>query len=220
MIAIQAIEMLKLQHRANFLVDPDYMVKNFPWGRAIMVECAELMEHVGWKWWKKQTPDLDQARIELVDIWHFGLSMILQENNGNVQAAALDIIEGWSLPGDALYTATPDGEATHVPAADVYKHIELLAAAAAAGGHFMVPIFKSLCTSLDMDEAQLYTLYVSKNALNDFRQKHGYKQGTYIKMWHGQEDNEVLTSIVDALPHVSYESIYKALELAYKEVTR
>jgi dimeric dUTPase (all-alpha-NTP-PPase superfamily) len=220
MIAIQAIEMLKLQHRANFLVDPDYMQKDFPWGRAVMVECAELMDHIGWKWWKKQTPDMNQARMELIDIWHFGLSMLLQENKGNVQAAALDIVKGWTVPDNTLYVGTPHGEAVHVPAADIHKHIELLSAAAAAGGLFMIPVFKSLCTALDIDDAQLYTLYVSKNALNDFRQKNGYKDGTYIKMWHGQEDNEVLTTLVDALPHVSYESIYKALELAYTEVTR
>merc|ERR1711965_1056008 len=39
--------------------------------------CAELLDHYGWKWWKKQTPDVDQIALELVDIWHFGLSLLL-----------------------------------------------------------------------------------------------------------------------------------------------
>lgn len=31
-------------------------------------ECAELMDHIGWKWWKKQEIDIEQAQIELIDI--------------------------------------------------------------------------------------------------------------------------------------------------------
>lgn len=49
------------------------------WYRAMWTECAELMDHIGWKWWSKQELDINQAEMELVDIWHFGLSDILQK---------------------------------------------------------------------------------------------------------------------------------------------
>jgi hypothetical protein len=44
---------------------------------------------------------------------------------------------------------------------------------------------------------RLYKLYVGKNALNQHRNVNGYKDGTYVKHWHGREDNEHLAEIMD-----------------------
>ena len=60
----QQIEiMLKLQDLINTRVHADWRVQGFKWYRAIWVECAELMEHFGWKWWKKQDADIDQVKL-------------------------------------------------------------------------------------------------------------------------------------------------------------
>jgi hypothetical protein len=40
---------------------------------------------------------------------------------------------------------------------------------------------------------------VGKNVLNFFRQDHGYKDGSYIKVWQGREDNEHLVDVVNQL---------------------
>jgi hypothetical protein len=45
----------------------------------------------------------------------------------------------------------------------------------------------------------LYRHYVGKNVLNFFRQDHGYKSGTYEKVWSGREDNEHLTEVLTAI---------------------
>lgn len=46
----------------------------------------------------------------------------------------------------------------------------------------------------------LFRQYVGKNVLNFFRQDHGYKEGTYIKVWaDGREDNEHLVEIMQAV---------------------
>ena len=71
-------EMLNLQDSINSVINPNWRDAKNPWYRAIWTECAELMDHIGWKWWKKQEIDIEQAQIELIDIWHFGLSDILQ----------------------------------------------------------------------------------------------------------------------------------------------
>ncbi|MED5520192.1 MAG: dUTP diphosphatase, partial [Pseudomonadota bacterium] len=34
---------------------------------------------------------------------------------------------------------------------------------------------------------------------NFFRQDNGYKEGTYVKVWEGREDNEHLVEVMDAL---------------------
>ena len=77
----QIKEMLNLQDKINKKVHADWKTQNFEWYRAIWVECAELLDHYGWKWWKKQIPNTGQIQLELVDIWHFGLSILLMENN-------------------------------------------------------------------------------------------------------------------------------------------
>ena len=65
-------------------------------------------------------------------------------------------------------------------------------------------------------------MYIGKNVLNFFRQDHGYKAGSYIKIWGGREDNEHLSDIVAALD-VSSDSfaddVYQALSAAYPEQT-
>ena len=71
--------MVALQESHNLQVASDWRTRGLKFQRAIWVECAELFDHFGWKWWKQQTPDLGQVKLELVDIWHFGLSQLMQE---------------------------------------------------------------------------------------------------------------------------------------------
>ncbi|MEJ2668896.1 MAG: dUTP diphosphatase [Gammaproteobacteria bacterium] len=42
--------MLSLQEQINQRIAPNWRDKQNPWYRAIWTECAELMEHHGWKW--------------------------------------------------------------------------------------------------------------------------------------------------------------------------
>jgi len=61
----------------------------------------------------------------------------------------------------------------------------------------------------------LYKLYVGKNILNQFRQDHGYKEGTYIKIWNGEEDNIAMQRVLEENEDVTPDGLYKALEEAY-----
>ena len=71
--------MLALQDDINQQVHPQWRQQGFAWYRAIWVECAELLDHYGWKWWKHQDADIEQVKLELIDIWHFGLSILLTQ---------------------------------------------------------------------------------------------------------------------------------------------
>src|SRR6056297_849322 len=70
------ISMLSMQDRMNTRIHADWVGQDFAWYRAIWIECGELIEHYGYKWWKKQAPDMQQVRLEVIDIWHFGLSAL------------------------------------------------------------------------------------------------------------------------------------------------
>ena len=62
---------------------------------------------------------------------------------------------------------------------------------------------------------ELYRLYVGKNILNQFRQDHGYKEGSYIKIWNGEEDNVAMQRVLEENEDVTPDGLYKALEGAY-----
>jgi hypothetical protein len=78
--------------------------------------------------------------------------------------------------------------------------------------------FANVLQLIDMDFDQLYRLYVGKNVLNFFRQDHGYKDGSYIKVWSGLEDNEHLTELLNDLDSDRADfkdNVYKGLQFRY-----
>lgn len=196
--------MLDLQEAMNSRVHQDWREQGFEWYRAIWIECAELMDHYGWKWWKKQSPDSEQVKLELIDIWHFGLSILLVDG---VQTA--DINETLS---QGLSTPKPD---------DFRLALEDFASDTLNTKSFSIEKFACLLTAMDITFDELYTGYVGKNVLNFFRQDHGYKDGTYHKLWGGQEDNEHLVELVATLDTSTEDfkdNLYDALSARYSEL--
>ena len=66
----------------------------------------------------------------------------------------------------------------------------------------------------------LYRIYVGKNVLNFFRQDHGYKDGSYKKVWQGREDNEHLVEVASSLDITdqSYQDkLYQGLLARYEQ---
>lgn len=177
------ISMLGLQDKMNSKVHPQWQEQGYEWYRAIWTECAELMDHHGWKWWKKQTPDTHQIQLEIVDIWHFGMSILLTSGKSHEELAT-------TLESQWQSAKTTD---------DFLEAVEALAADTLTSRSFSVPLFCQLMELSQFDFVQLYQQYIGKNVLNFFRQDHGYKEGTYHKVWHGKEDNEHLAEILTTL---------------------
>ena len=175
--------MVALQRSHNEKVHTEWDHQGFPFTRAIWIECAELMDHFGWKWWKHQDADLDQVKLELVDIWHFGLSaLMIQHADQIVDAVADEVVRAENS----------------VEQTDFREAVEALSLTALQG-RFSILAFMSAMRALPMSFEDLYTIYVAKNVLNVFRQENGYKEGTYLKSWAGREDNEHLTELAQTL---------------------
>ena len=194
--------MLEMQNAMNTKVHTEWFNQGFEWYRAIWVECAEMLDHYGWKWWKKQTPDTEQVILELVDIFHFGLSLRI-DGETSYQELAEQLTAELEKPTQAD---------------DFKQTLELLAASAVANKTFDAAAFAGCMAQIGMDIDDLYRGYVGKNTLNFFRQDHGYKDGSYIKVWNGQEDNEHLVEVVKSLD-INQENfaelVYKGLEARY-----
>ena len=199
------VNMLAMQHRMNTRVHENWIDQNFEWYRAAWIECGELIEHYGYKWWKKQEPEMEQVRLEVIDIWHFGLSALFRDGKG-IEQIATEI--------DAELAAhSPTGQG-------VREATEELALHALQTKGFSPARFWDLMLASGLDFDSLYTAYVGKNVLNFFRQDNGYKEGTYVKNWAGREDNEHLVELVAPLDKNAEDfsqQVYQALQNRYRE---
>ena len=208
------LNMLQMQHRMNSRVHEDWINQHFEWYRATWIECGELMDHVGYKWWKKQTPDMEQVRLEVVDIWHFGLSALF-ESDTDIEVLAGEI-------ADDFRVGAPTGSEGQSASQRIHAATEALAQHALETKGFSVPLFHALMQACDLSADALYRHYVGKNVLNFFRQDHGYQDGTYIKEWQGREDNEHLSELLESLDATAAgfpEAVYEALTSRYADVT-
>lgn len=197
--------MLELQDSMNAKVNQNWREQSFAWYRAIWIECGELMDHYGWKWWKKQSPDFEQVRLELIDIWHFGLSILLESG----------------ISTDALVEKIQDELIIATDASDFRVDLEAFTAQVLSSQDFSVPAFGRLMAGIDMDFDMLYRGYVGKNVLNFFRQDNGYQNGSYRKVWNGLEDNEHLVEVaqlLDADSSTFSDDLYQALNKRYQSL--
>lgn len=203
--SIQLVQQAGLQARLNAIVNIDWLKAGYPWHRAAMVEGVEAMDHWGWKWWKKQQPNIPQVQIELVDIWHFLLSHHIDQREGDIHAAAGDIrfehrnadrVDGGFLPS--------------------MQHFVSLVAI----GKFDMGSFAACCDAASLSWDELHRLYIGKNVLNIFRQANGYKEGTYVKTWDGQEDNVFLENLLVNQPGLDPEEILTHLGDNYARIQK
>jgi dimeric dUTPase (all-alpha-NTP-PPase superfamily) len=191
------------------------------WRRCIYMESAEMIDSFGWKHWKSiaQPTDYANLQIEIVDVWHFVMSLVLEFTHMNgserIEELAmrisqtpefqkLNIVEALSFGTDALLMTKIEN----------VMRLSLIPISAEMVGALIEEFFE-LAHMGALNMTQLYRLYVGKNILNQFRQDHGYKEGTYLKMWNGQEDNAVMKLAWENNPEMTPEELYTALKTAY-----
>jgi len=189
--------------------------KKIDWRRCIYLEAAELVESYPWKHWKSIDAKVDRANVEveLVDIWHFVMSEILRVNKLNDNLPIVELaIRLEDAIGDITVQKIEDDYYAEIEAIEallhkLFCHFELV--------DFTKSYFE-LCAKLGLSFERLYQLYIGKNILNIFRQDNGYKEGTYIKVWSGKEDNVVMQEILASNSSIAAEELYKKLEEKYE----
>lgn len=216
----QAQLMVRLQDSLNVVVNPNWVAAGNNWLRAAMVEGVEAIEHHGWKWWKKQEPDTAQLKMELVDIWHFLLSETIVHFQGALETAAGAVIheaDSRLREGEGVLF---NGTHRRFDSMSLLDKLQL-AVGMNALGKFSIPLFFATLDDVGMTGDDLTRMYVGKNVLNTFRQAHGYKDGTYVKMWEGREDNEWMVELAEALDVNDPEfagKLANLLEVKYSQV--
>ncbi len=219
------LQMLQLQQELNDATNGEGWengtTKNgklIDWKRCTYLECAELIESYPWKHWKNidAEPDYENIKIEAVDIWHFIMSQALQEYKlndlGTIESLASAITE---LPNFQKFTApvSPTAKNHYAQIEVVEELIKKLFCDASI--QEVVTSFIDVAIQSGLNLESLYKLYIGKNILNQFRQDHGYKEGTYIKLWNGEEDNVTMQRILEAYEDITPQLLYSKLEEAY-----
>ena len=85
--------------------------------RAMTQEMAELTDSVPWKWWAKyQKFDLQNARVEVVDLFHFliSLAQVLGMSSDDVFAAYVKKNEVNFKRQDAGYAVKDEADSRHI----------------------------------------------------------------------------------------------------------
>ncbi len=191
------------------------------WRRCIYMECAELIDSFNWKHWKDidLAPDWENIKIEIVDIWHFvmslGLESYKEQHLGTIEDIVSFVVDAPHFSEFCKEPIHPDDEDTLC----VVNSIEHMMKDALEHAPFdkLVDDFIEISLLCGVNLDILYRFYLAKNVLNSFRQEHGYKEGHYLKNWNGKEDNEVMLELLETKP-MGAKELYDALELAYSKV--
>ncbi|MEA3553659.1 MAG: dUTP diphosphatase [Campylobacterota bacterium] len=193
--------------------------KEINWLRCIHMEVSELIDSTPWKHWKNisEAPDLNNIHVELVDVWHFLMSYILQETN---------IPKAVSLVNThCIYEAV---EIEDIDPKLIVKEAEKLSYIAFAIETGNMPAFSGVerfidqffrcCKLSGLSFTWLQKIYIGKNCLNKFRQDNGYKEGTYIKVWNKKEDNVVMLDILEEIEDLTFDIVYDKLQEIYSKL--
>ena len=185
--------------------------RQISWLRCIYMEAAEAIDSFNWKHWKDidSQPDLDNAKVELVDIWHFIMSESIRINDEKYANKFLELEPKSDFDVDILVNSLENMLSLSV-ISNIKPEINNI--------RKITDLFFTIISHLDINIEDLYKRYVVKNQLNTFRQQNGYKEGTYIKLWNGVEDNVVAFKIMDKNPTITPIELYKKLDFEYSQL--
>ena len=224
-------EMLQLQQSLNDATNGENWefgkTKNdkiINWERCIYMECAEMVDSFAWKHWKDiaAEPDWENHKIEVVDVWHFIISLAIENYSktlrGGVEDLAMNISDLSAFSKIDLKNSNYGEQET------VIEKVENLICLSLEKDELkldeLMAEFFDLVILSGLDLETLYRLYVGKNILNQFRQDNGYKDGSYIKVWNGEEDNVVMKRIWETDNNIKPDMLYKELTKAYHSLNK
>jgi len=218
--------MLQLQAQLNDATNGDDWVngttkngKTINWKRCIYMECAEMIDSFSWKHWKaiNKDPDWDNHQIEVIDVWHFIISLAIenysQNLKGGVEDLAINIAQLESFSKIDVSSKNFDTQDNVISKVENLMRMSL--SKDTLNIENLIKEFFDLVVMSGLDLESLYRLYVGKNILNQFRQDNGYKDGSYIKVWAGEEDNVVMKRVWEEDANIKPDALYKALTKLY-----
>lgn len=194
--------------------------KNIDIGLAGIIEIAEMVSEVDWKWWKDKKTDYIAVQREIVDVLHFSASE-LSEYPVVLNFQALEITIDKKNKQGLKFIETNE-EATSINA-------EIIRSAKAIIKGFLnqdsIETMKELyymAGVAGISSKEMYKIYIAKNTTNKFRQMNGDKDGKYIKVWDDKLDDEYAIEYANTIEIDKQfeENILNHLSEEYKKVLK
>jgi len=215
-------ELLILQNKLNTETNgPDWITgisKNervINWDRCIHMEASEAIDSLSWKHWKdiNAKNNWDNLKIEVVDIFHFILSKIISDFG--IEYGEFLFLEEYKKFKKLNFVSGQDNKIEEIIV--VLERIQILSLNRL---NILIEFFRLIDLIENFTLEDIEKLYIGKNCLNQFRQDNGYKNGTYIKIWNGKEDNVFMQNYLNKSEEISYEDLRLFLEKTYLEVIK
>lgn len=188
--------------------------RSINWLLYARMEAAELIESIpSYKHWKDLDgkSDIENIKIEIVDIWHFVMSHALLTHTGSRIASVIQQV-ATNLPA----IREPSTDKRLIDVTD--ELIKTSYDKNYLGIDRLLFVFIQLLNNAGMSIDDLYNLYVIKNTLNKFRQNNGYKENTYYKVLAGNEDNVNIVNVASGLKSAyTPDELYTEFEIFYKK---
>jgi len=214
-------EMLELQDSFNQKLDTNWRERDWDWINALMIESSEQNDSLRWKWWKKEENDFENFKVEVIDNWHFLMSLMMQKYDKTFLARQfnriwnhiLDDLEEINLQESTqefLYYVLSSKFNDEVR--EDINHVYAIKTLFLIMQDNKIGITKPV---------ELFSEYLVKNVLNQFRKNNGYKEGTYIKIWNNEEDNIVAYRLVQKIRTKDvFNELYSLLEKEYQSIKK
>lgn len=224
----QIIEMFELQDSLNKKTSWDNWKlwvtnkgKIINWRRCIYMELAEAIDSVSWKHWKniEWWIDYENFKVELIDIWHFLMSELLRFYTIDELVVLVNKYSNSKSDIKLPLIWEKENNAEIDDILEPYENLMALSLLKIDDKDYLESLIESFFICLDSASVSfdyLYKLYIWKNVLNKFRQDHGYKEWTYIKIWNWEEDNVVMQRIIEKT--LWFWEIYNGLEEVYSKL--
>jgi hypothetical protein len=200
-------EMLISQHKVNSIIckdekwfRDDVCNKRITfWDYDIIIEFGEMLSSMAVEHWLDKDYDIDNIQLEIVDIWHFFLSKWIRLDN-KLLKQDIKVREPINYKGDLTLVL-----------------MDILSTDWNYGLLAMLYLTDFYFDSFD----EMYKMYITKNALNIFRNQNGYNDNSYNKIWDGKEDNYYLPKIIKVFEEnnveLTVDNILKELDKLYSK---
>jgi dimeric dUTPase (all-alpha-NTP-PPase superfamily) len=205
------VELLKKQEELNVKYSGENWrdVSNLThWYVALFTEVSEFLESAprvgvvgsdGWKFWRKNLEnDIQNMKVETIDVLHFGLSIVLYKAGSLDSAISLATEEIFVADYEEFKVYTESEEFSDFEALDSLMNSVCELYSVSIKGDCLqevldiVSTMEAITCMADNCEPFVLNGYIKKNQLNHKRVESGYQTGEYDKMSSGEEDNKKL----------------------------
>ena len=183
------------------------------WIAAVIDESAELLKSEGYEWWKKTNVDRNNSLIEIVDMLHFINSFFISLA-GDPQILASTIEDSEVSYNEIKTLEEVIEEVSKIPNVLLRSRLGFLNPV--SGYLETISSLFSILKFLNFDENDMFKKFFEKVILNIHRTRNGYKEGKYVKVLNGLEDNEwLLNSIKQDLTQLEIDEALDIIQKAY-----